>query len=415
MTLIKTSILTAISSVIKMLAGFAINKILAVYAGPSGLAFIGQLQNFIVISTTASNGAITGGVVKYTAEYQSDEQKKYLFSTALKISFVCSIIVALILMIFKKNISLQLFGNLKFEDVILVLSLTITFFSLNTLLLSILNGQKEIKKYILSNISNSIFSLILITFFTYYLGLKGALYALVLNQSLVFFITLLFVLKSEWFSKDFFIQKYDHNIAYKLMKFSFMAIASIVSSLGSILFIRNYIGSQISWEAAGYWQGIMAISDAYLMVVVVSLSVYYLPRLSEIQNKRELRKEILNGFKIILPLVMVMALFIFLLKVFIIKVLFTSEFLPMVELFQWQLIGDVIKIASWLLSMVLVAKAMTLEFIYAEISTGILFVLLSVFLINKYGLVGVTYAFTINYIYYFLFMLIVNIKKRTII
>lgn len=208
---------------------------------------------------------------------------------------------------------------------------------------------------------------------------------------------------------------FNLDIAQKLFKFSLMAIISVVSSLGSILFIRNYIGSHVSWEDAGYWQALISISDAYLMVVTIPLSVYYLPRLSEIQDKIELKKEIFNGFKIVLPIVISMAIFIFIIKVYIIKILFTKDFYPMLDLFGWQLIGDVIKITSWLFSMVLVAKAMTSDFIYAEISTSLLFIISSVYLIKKFGLIGVTYAFTIQYAYYLVLMLFINIKRGTIV
>ncbi len=47
MTLIKTSILTAISTIIKVISSFIINKIISLYIGPSGLALIGNLQNLI--------------------------------------------------------------------------------------------------------------------------------------------------------------------------------------------------------------------------------------------------------------------------------------------------------------------------------------------------------------------------------
>lgn len=415
MTLIKTSLLTAISTVIKVIVGFIINKVVSIYAGLSGLAFIGQLQNFIAITTIFSNGAITGGVIKYTAEYQDEEEKKFLFSTALKISVFFSIFIGVVLFILQDFISTKLFGTLEYAPIIMVLACTIILFSLNTLLLSILNGQKEIHKYIFSNITNSIFALFLVTGLTVFLGIKGALLALVLNQTIVFFVTLFFVVNTNWFELQYFIQKFDYLIAKKLFKFLLMAGISVLSSIGSNLIIRNFIGSKLSWDDAGYWQAITYVSDAYLMIVTVSLSVYYLPKLSEIHEKSELKKEILYGFKIIMPIVISMASIIFLLKSFIVEIMFTKEFYPMIELFQWQLVGDVIKIASWLLSMVLVAKAMTTEFIYAEVSTSIPFIITAMFMVNKFGLIGVTYAFTFQYLYYVLLMLFINIKKGTIV
>jgi len=158
---------------------------------------------------------------------------------------------------------------------------------------------------------------------------------------------------------------------------------------------------------AGYWQGIIYISDAYLLIVAMSLKVYYLPRLSEIDNNKELLSEILSGYKIILPIVTIMALIIFLLKIFIINALFTEEFHPMVELFKWQLIGDVFKISSWLLSYVILAKSMTKVFVYTEIIFTTLFVVLSILFMEYFGLIGVTYAYSLNYIFYLLTMIFI--------
>ena len=400
MTLIKTSILTTISTIIKVLSGFVINKTVAIYIGPAGLALIGQLQNFVLIMSNLSNGAISNGVVKYTAEYKIIEQKKSLFSTSLKISIFMGLLTSFLLAIFANYITLKLLGDIQYISVIYLLSGTIVFYSLNVLLMSILNGQKEIKKYVMSNIANSIFSLLLITLLTIYIGLKGALYALVINQSLVFFVTLFFIIKSDWFRLEYFQMKFDVKIAKKLSHFSLMAITSIVFSIGSILFIRNYISTHLSWIDAGYWQGILYISDAYLMIVTMSLKVYYLPKLSEIDNNKELLNEILIGYKIMLPIVIFMALIIFLLKDFIINILFTEEFYPMIELFKWQLIGDVLKIGSWLLSYVMLAKSMTKVFVYTEIIFTTLFVVLSILFIEYFGLIGVTYAFSLNYTLY---------------
>ena len=82
MTLAKTTILTAIATFFKILSGFVINKVAAIYIGPSGLAIVGQLQNFVRMITVFSNGGITQGIVKYTAEYQTISEKRKIFSTS---------------------------------------------------------------------------------------------------------------------------------------------------------------------------------------------------------------------------------------------------------------------------------------------------------------------------------------------
>ncbi len=402
MTLIKTSVLTAISTIIKVLSGFVINKVLSIYVGPSGLAIVGQLRDFLSTVLSFSNGAITSGVVKYTAEYQTIEEKEKIFSTSIMISLVCSLIVAVLVFIFSDYLTVKILKTEAYVSVFQILAFTIVLFSLNTLLQSILNGQKEIKKYIMVNISSSIFSLFFTSFLVYKFHLLGALYAIVLNQSVIFFVTLSFVIKSNWFKVQYFIQGVDRKSLKKLSKFSLMAITSALTIPISYIIVRNYIGENLSWDDAGYFQGIKYISDMYLLVITASLRVYYLPKLSEIQDKKELKKEIITGYKIIMPIVTVLAFSIYTFRDLAISIAFSKEFIPMKGLFLWQLVGDVVKITSWLIGYLLVAKAFTGFFIIKEIFISVIFVLFGIFFIKNFGLVGITYAFTLIYIINFI-------------
>ena len=411
MTLIKTSVLTAISTIIKLIAGFVINKVIAIYVGPSGLAVVGQLQNFMSIITTFSNGAITNGIVKYIAEYQTIEQKQKIFSSSIVISLVCSLIISIFLFGFSDYLSELILKDIQYSSVFIVFGVTVFLFALNTVLMSILNGQKEIKKYILVNIVGSIFSLFFTSFLIIQLNLMGALYALVTNQSVIFFVTLAFVIKSNWFKLEYFKQGLDKESFSKLSKYSLMAITSALTVPVSHLIIREYIGKNLGWDSAGYWQGVWYISTLYLMLVTTTLSVYYLPRLSEIQDNAELKKEIFNGYKIILPIVILVSFMIFFLREYLIYIAFSEKFMPMMELFAWQLIGDVIKIASWLLGYLLVAKAMAKVFIYTEILFSVLFLVFSVIFVDIFGLVGITYAYSLNYFLH-LIMMIFIFRKR---
>jgi polysaccharide transporter, PST family len=218
---------------------------------------------------------------------------------------------------------------------------------------------------------------------------------------------LAFVVKSQWFKLEYFKRGIDKESLVKLSKYSIMAITSALTVPVSHMIVRNYIGENLSWDDAGYWQGIWYISTMYLMVITTSLSVYYLPKLSEIQDKNELKKEVFYGFKIIMPIVISMSLCIYFLREYLILIAFSNEFMPMMNLFLWKMIGDIIKIASWLLGYVTLAKAMTKTFISLEIIGSISFVLLSIIFVNNFGLVGVTYAFSLNYLLYLIVMVFI--------
>ena len=136
----------------------------------------------------------------------------------------------------------------------------------------------------------------------------------------------------------------------------------------------------------------------------MTLSIYYLPKLSSISDKAELREELLQGYKIIMPIVIVMALVIYFFRDIIISVLFTESFSPMSELFFYQLIGSVIKVSALLLAYIMVAKAMTKLYIVSELASVASFVALSIYFMDMYGLIGVTMAFMVNYLIYTVFI-----------
>jgi len=408
MTLLKTSILSGISTVIKVITGFFLNKIIAVYVGPAGLAYIGQFQNFSQFVMSFASGAINQGVVKYTAEYKEDiEEKQKLWSTAFMVSSFCTLIVSICMIILNKWLSVYFFKTVEYSSVFLIFAFTLIFFVLNSLLISILNGQGEILKLTVVNISSSIVTLILSGLLSFYYGVYGALISLAIGQSVVFLVTLFFVIKSEWFRLKYFINKYNKEYLFKLSKYALMATVSAVTVPVSQVIVRNYIGDNLSWSEAGYWEGVTRISSIYLMMVTTTLSIYYLPKLSSLQKREEIKREIINGYKIILPVVIAGAFTVYILRDLAITILFTKEFAPMTHLFACQLIGDIFKISSWLLAYIMVAKAMAKLFIITEIVFSISYVVLSIFFVANFGLVGVTYSYLINYIFYFASMVLI--------
>lgn len=408
MKLIKTGVFTGISTIIRITGGFIINKLIAVSVGPSGVAVIGQFQNFISIIMTFANGAINTGTTKYIAEYHDNHNKRAsILSTSFFISLSCSLLFSVLLIIFRNDISGYFLKNTQYSGIIFVFGFTLALFSLNTFFLSVLNGFREIKKLTVINITSSIVGLVFTIALVFYYKLYGALLSLVTSQTVVFFITLFFVSRCDWFKLNYFLKGIEKESFIKLGKYSLMAITTALTIPVSQILVRNYIAGHISLDAAGIWQGIVKISDVYLLLVTSSLSVYYLPRLSEIKNDIELRKELVQGYIIILPAVAFMALGIYFFRDLIIKILFTEKFLVMSDLFGYQLLGDFFKIASWLLGYIMIARAMTKCFIATEIIFSFSYVLFSIILVNKFGLIGTTQAFMLNYFLYFIAMIVI--------
>src|SRR3990167_7775107 len=176
------------------------------------------------------------------------------------------------------------------------------------------------------------------------------------------------------------------------------------------LILRKYIANSLSWQEAGYWQGIMKLSDGYLVLMELVLTVYFLPKFSSIKTLPEFKTEIIYTYKFIVPIIISGLMCVFILKKQIVNALYSQQFFPMLGLFKYQLIGDMTRMSTWPLINILLARAMIKTLVLSEIFSNILYVLLTVIFVHYFGLIGASISFSINHVIYFFVMLYITLK-----
>ena len=406
--IVKVFSFNAISTLVRMLTGLISVKVVASIIGPCGIVLLGQLNNFSTILLGVANGGINSGITKYVAEYKEDESAiKKILSNALQITLFFTFIVSLGLIILHNQLSRLVMLSDEYGYVFLIFGFTIFLYTLNTLLISILNGYKEFKRYVIVNISGTIVGLLFTICFVFSMGLKGALISAVSYQSVVFFITFWICRKAPWLSVIYYRERLDRKMLRRFLNYSAMTLVSLSVVPVSQMLLRGYVISEISMTEAGWWEAMNRISNVYLMVITTSFSIYYLPRLSEIKEISELRYEIFKCYKVIIPILLSGLTLVYLLRHFVVMILFSPDFYPMESLFIWQLLGDFFKISSWLLAFLMVAKSMTKTFIATEVVFSGLFVVLGYLFMNLNGVVGITQAYFVNYVIYTVCMVVI--------
>ena len=405
MSLVKTSLLNGIAVVVKVASALVLNKILAVYVGPAGYAIIGQFQNAVSIVVSLAGGLVSTGVTKATAEHYDNEARQHaVWQTAIRFSLIASLLAGGIVLALGDWLAMWLLHSKEMSSVFTWLSLALPAMAANNLLLAIVNGKKEVGIYVIANIIGSLLSLLVIGLLAYYWGLYGALVAFTINPAIVLLSTAIMVSRRDWFKAKFLWGSINRTALRELSGFGLMGLISALTVPITYMFIRDHLVTNLGLSAAGYWQASWKISEIYLMLVTTTLSVYYLPRLAEIRKASELKTEIIKIYRFVMPIVIFGAVIIYLLRDFIIRILFTSDFLPMRELFPWQLAGDVIKIGSWVLAYIMLGRAMVKVFVITEIAFSISFISLSWLLVTQFGLIGVPMAYGINYCCYWVVM-----------
>ncbi|MHA7844826.1 lipid III flippase WzxE [Serratia sp. D1N4] len=402
MSLAKASIWTAGSTLIKIGVGLLVVKMLAVAFGPSGVGQAGNFRQLITVLGVLSGAGIFNGITKYVAEYHQDPQRlRMAVGTASSIVLGFSTLLALVFLFAAEPISRGLFGHADYVNVVRALAFIQMGIAYANLFLAILKGYRDAMGNAVAVIAGSLIGVVAFTLCFKLGGYEGALAGLALVPALVVLPAGFLLWRRKMLPLRYLALAWDKALASHLGKFTIMALITSVTLPVAYVMMRNLLAAHYSWDEVGIWQGVSSISDAYLQFITASFTVYLLPTLSRLKEKSAIAQEIVRSLKFVLPAVATASLAVWLLRDFAIWLLFSEKFVAMRDLFAWQLVGDVLKVGSYVFGYLVIAKASLRFYILTEVSQFALLTLFSHWLIPQHGALGAAQAYMATYIVYF--------------
>ena len=386
MGLMRTSLLSGLSTGIRLLCGLVINKVVAIIGGPAGFALVSQLQNAFALASTLSSGAMGNGVTILTARYEEDaaEQKKF-FATAFFTIAATSLPMTLLGIIFAPELAVALLHDAKYFYVVVAAALTIPLFAFGSMLTFIVTGKQDIVSLVGINILSSILTLIFTVLLAWFYYLPGALLATATYQATLLLVAICWLWQAPWLNLTNFIRNAAMPYAKDLLRFTLMAgISGICINLAQFA-VRNHIISDSGIEDAGIWDTVNRISMLNWTIMSAVLSVYLFPKLAPIKNDRNLVIEIIGAIKYIIPIFATICLIISFLSEYLIIILFTEEFSAAAGLLPVQLIGDVARVFSWFYAYTLITRQHILHYAAIEICSNSIFVLIAILGAGMWG------------------------------
>ena len=387
----------------RIIAGVLTSKAIALLIGVEGMALIGNMRNFLSAVHETSVLGFYKGLVKYIAEFKDDALAlSKTISTAFYLGFVSTLMVA-----FVSYYNADLINNLLFSDnyryayVIRIMAIALPFYSLNMFCFAIMNGFSKYRMLLVINIIGQLLGLGITLLLIYESRIDGALVSAVLTPSLLILMTLVAIMNQRSLMSSVKISNVNLDILKKFGPFAVMALVSAIAVPLVSIVIRNYIIEVVGIKEAGYWEAMNRISDYYLMFIMSMMSLYFLPRFSEIESRTEFRKEVFNFYKTIVPYFALGLILIYFLRSFIVPLVFSNAFKPTENLFFWQLLGDFVKVISIVIAYQFIAKRMFWHFIIIEIFLVCMMYLASVYLIDAYGVKGAVIGHFVSYLLFY--------------
>ncbi|MBV6750860.1 O-antigen translocase [Pseudomonas chlororaphis] len=402
MSMTSSLVLTSLAHGSKILAGFALIKIMAMYLGPEGVGKLGHMMSVVSILTILSGGGVINGLVKYTSEYKLRSVVLFRFiSASASYALAFSVLVMVLGVVFSSAIAKLVFNNSEMYGIIIFLAVMQMLFAFVNVVFGVSNGLGDTKVFAVSQIFGSVLSIPLLWAAIYYYAVPGAALSLVFASCLCAIPAFYYFKKSRIWGHVRLSTRYRNNFS-RLSSYTIMLVFSTISFPLVEILIRQMLIRQVGFHDAGIWQASIRLSAAYLGFFTVFLGFYFMPRVSQQADKRVLSTLVLRYLVFVQAAFLLGALTLYLGRGFFISLLFSEDFSTLNNLIVYQLVGDFFKISSYVFGFVAVAKAATKLYIASEIIQGGVFLgLASLMSFTAHGVESVMQAYMLTYMLYF--------------
>jgi O-antigen/teichoic acid export membrane protein len=177
-------------------------------------------------------------------------------------------------------------------------------------------------------------------------------------------------------------------------------VSGLAVSLGQLL-SRALIQRELGPVALGHFQAAWLISMTYLGFVLSAMGTDFYPRLTAVIRHPDTVNQLVNEqTEVALLLAGPAFLALLALAPWIVDLLYSSAFADAAEILRWQVLGDVLKVASWPLGFIILAAGDGRIYMMTEVLAIGVFVLLVYVLLPGLGIVSTGVAFLIMYVLY---------------
>lgn len=392
--LVEVWILTAVVTGLRVLAALAVNKIIALRFGPSGMAALGTFQNFTGLAIVLGSAGIGQGTVALMARASGSARRAEVFSVSTGVIVAASLPIAVAILLLRSAISVWLYGNAEFSAPIGVFALLLVPVNLGMSYLNVAAGLGQRRLYLAMLLLVGVATLAVVLPLIDGFRLGGALLAAQVASLLPFVLLAGWFARTRQFAAADFIPRLDPSLVSEFSPYPPMAFATALVMPLVQLAVRGRIASAFGVEDAGIWQGLVKVTESYMMMVGYLMVLVLIPKFSTTTDDG-LRRTAVRDAAVASGAVAVLAFGVWIARDLIIDIVLSPRFRPMVALMPAYLLGDVARSAGLVLGAALLARGRVRDFLLAEFAFALTYLAATWLLISSMGAAGATLAYLV--------------------
>ncbi|MGR9200923.1 O-antigen translocase [Rhizobium leguminosarum] len=413
--ILKSTMLMGGSSLVNVALSIVRNKAMAVLLGPEGVGLMGLYGSILDIAQAIAGLGVGSSGVRQIAEAAGTDDAEMIARSATvlrRISIVLGLLGALLLAALAFPISNFTFGDYQHAGGIALLSLAI-FFRLvsagQTALIQGLRGIADLARInVLAGLIGTAVSIPLI----YLFGLQAIAPSLVV-------IAAASILPTWWYSRRICphpspmpTRQFGREVS-ALLRLGFVFMASGLLTFGAAYAIRLIVLKEGGVMAAGLYQAAWGLGGLYAGFILQAMGTDFYPRLTAAaENNAECNRLVNEQAEISMLLAGPGLLGTLTLAPLMMSLFYSAEFHGAVDLLRWICLGMMLRIISWPMGFIVVAKRTQAIFFWTEVAAAVVHVGLAWLFVSLLGTQGAGMAFFCLYVWHSILIYVI-VRKLT--
>lgn len=387
-------------------------KLVAMWIGPVGIGLFGLFNNALEMISTGTNLGIRSSSVRDISQALENREPglvSRMITVVRKWSLWLGLAGALLTLVLAPALSQLTFGDSAHIWGFVALSCAVLLQALTNGEYAVLQGTARLKRLASVTLWGTIAGLAVSIPLFYILRERSILPSIIAYAMALAVFAWLF--RNREYPTATVTRRETIDMGKGFVKLGiYMTLGNFASILASYAF-NAWLNVNASTEAVGFYQAGYTLINKYTGLILTALGMEYYPRLAKVSESRmRLRvfvsQEINVAIAVMAPVV---ALFI-LLREIIVWILYTPEFNVILTFVSWGMIGTVFRTLSWCLAFTILAKGDGKTYLWTEVASAIINLVLNILFYRWWGLTGLGIAFLVSYVLYSLIVAVVYFK-----
>jgi enterobacterial common antigen flippase len=391
------------SSLVNIALGILRTKAMALILGPSGVGLVGVYGSIAdLVVAVAGMGVNTSGVRQIAEAVGSGDTNRIAYTAVVlrRVSVVLGLIGAGLLIALSGPISTLTFGGPDRALAVCFLSVAVLCRLISAGQGALIQGMRRISDLAKMNAIGALVGTLLTIPLVYVLKEEGVVPALVVVAAAS-------ILMSWWYAKKVKITPTPLPISQltqevaPLLRLGFAFMVSGLLMMGSAYLIRVIVLRTSGVEAAGLYHAAWILGGLYVGMILQAMGADFYPRLSSTINDHSGCNRLVNQqarVSVLLAGPGVLGTLTF--APLVISMFYAAEFGAAVDTLRWICLGIALRVVSWPLGFIIMAKAHQRTIVLCELAWTVVHLGLAVICITLFGLTGAGIAFFGSYVFH---------------